>query len=631
MITYTNISFYNKKLTLIENTFDKSLELCRGNSLKTYTFHCAQTLEFLSIQIPKLNQKEETLGHLINHRRSRRGVFNGGGYALNWLFGVPDADDAQYYNDAIKRVEEDDKNLQILMKEQIQVIKSTISNFNESIGTLKIQEKLFNENIEKFNMFIQNTIDKESVFESSVIVTGHMNKLTYLVNELNEQYDQIIDAVLFAKSNILHPVILTPKHFIDEINNNVKLLTDGKSFPLPLDYDNAYKLLDLSRLRVYYQDGKLVFVVQVPLVKNQLFNIYNLFSLPIPKDSSTYAFIEPMHPYVAISGNKMQYVQLKDFQQCQPLAGDDMICEVHLIYSTLEKPSCETSLLTSTSTRIPGNCKTHMVKGTIEIWHPLRHNQWIFVLSDPDRITIDCPETEIIDRIVQETGILTLKEGCRAYSKLSQLIASGKVVTIYRNLIPEINILEDDCCSKKQSNKSNNGLFLSPIHLTNVRLDDLKQASHRLDILKDHVENLLNQPHIVKHGRWYVIAMQIIGLILGLLFLHKLFSCMGLYTLLRLMCCPRTNQRRGESTGCLVNVYNHCFNPEQLRTEAVPVSIAMAAIPEDGNLLPLAAHESCNRRLGPAARTMSRTREISGRRSISSSRDDVMQGFSTSD
>lgn len=614
---------------MISHTFEQSKTLCKRTPIESFAINCNQTLQFLSVQIPNLYQKEETLSHLINHKRTRRGIFNGGGYVLNWLFGTPDADDAKYYTDAIHQVELDDKNIQLLLKEQVQVIKSTISNFNDSINSLKMYEKVFNDNIGKLNSFMENTINREYSLENCIQAVEHLSSLTYLVNELSEQYDVLINAILFAKVNVIHPSIITPKNLVHELNKNIKLLTNGRNFPLPLDYDHAYNLLDLSKFKAFFQNHVIVFVIQLPLTTTQVFNLYKLFPLPIPQDLTTYAFIEPTFPFIAMSNNKLQYIQLNDFSQCKKLSDEDMICENHLMYSTLENPICETTLLTSTMKNIPSSCKTRLLRGDIEIWHPLKFNKWIFVLSKTGRLTIDCKDTnDVVDKIIEKTGILTLNEGCRAFSRLTQLIAYSKISTEYHNIIPEIDIIEDECCSKEgfNRNRRNMSIYLSPIRITNVRLDDLKQASHRLDTLDDHIDDLLSKPHIVRYEHWYTIAIKVVAFIVGAFILHRVLSYLGLYKLIRLCCTP--GSRQDSSTGCLVAVYNQCFGSSRSRPHQSSQAIAMTYIPE-GQLVP---QSHC---MDPEVRTSHQTltnqRRSSSRRPISYYRDDASQGFSTED
>lgn len=73
------------------------------------------------------------------------------------------------------------------------------------------------------------------------------------MNEISQQYDVLIDAVLFAKVNIVHPAVITPAQLVSTLRNNTKLLTEGKSFPFPLNDQNIVKLVEISKLSVSVQ------------------------------------------------------------------------------------------------------------------------------------------------------------------------------------------------------------------------------------------------------------------------------------------------------------------------------------------------------------------------------------------
>lgn len=527
---------------------------------------CMQSLKFLKIQIPILTQKKEVVESLVNHKRPKRGIFNGGSYMLNWLIGTPDVDDLHNINDAISQVEADDKSIQNLMKEQIQVVKSTITNFNESIHSLKIHESTLNENIKKLNHFIDNEIKSISEIKISLKLNAHMNELTYLANELNEQYDLIINAILFSKTNITHPSIITPRRFVDELNNKMKLLENGKTFPLPLDYDHAYKLLDISELKSFYYNERLIFVIEIPLSNPQIYNLYKIIPLPITTTTNTFSFINPSSPYLAMATNKMTYLQLDNLDDCKPITEDDNICKTQTVYSTMERPSCETNLLTSTGKDLPLNCRTSSMTGSMFIWHPLKFNEWIYAISKEERLTIICKDNEIYDKTISNIGILSLSDTCRAYCKNTQLVANFKSSSEYTNIIPEFDIRKDECCIEDKSNSSKEKLTLFPLHFTNIRLDELNQASHRLTMFEEDLNRMNELPHI-RHGNFYLKIIQGICATFGIFLLYKFLRYIQVFHLLSKLFCKKTHNDINPNSGCMVSIYNQCFDRRLARDE----------------------------------------------------------------
>lgn len=85
--------------------------------------------------------------------RQKRGLFDGVGTAVKWLFGTPDAEDADYYTNGIKSLTKNQKKTEILMHRQVSILSFTIANFNSSF--IKINENIatLNNNTIAFKTF----------------------------------------------------------------------------------------------------------------------------------------------------------------------------------------------------------------------------------------------------------------------------------------------------------------------------------------------------------------------------------------------------------------------------------------------------------------------------------------------
>lgn len=545
----------------------KTEDICSLHSPRKEVTSCIQLLQFVRAQVKLVSSKKESLESLINHEsiRTKRGIFNGLGTAWKWLTGSLDADDANYYDHVIQQTEKTDKNVQLLLKDQIQVIKSTISNFNDSMKTLKFNELILNENINQLNRFGSAITNKTVELEKSNIVNNHLSLLTYLINEINQQYDVLIDAVLFAKINILHPAVITPIQMISTLRNNTKLLTEGKSFPFPLDDANIIKLIEISKLSVYYNNYRMVFVIQIPLTNNEIFSLYNLIPLPVlHKINHTYIYIQPEFQYLALAENKAHFAQLNTLDNCKQIMKNEYICSNQEIYSTMDAPRCEISLITSFNQNLPNSCNTRIIKGSVKIWHPLKHNnQWIYVLSDPTILTILCPNISLKDEVIQNIGILQLNQGCKAYSQHIQLIATSQISSEYENIMPSIPIIEDDCCTEKRLNSTLESYLLQPVHFSNIRLDELKVTSHKLDSINAKIDENLNQPHHYKYASWFSIISSVLITIIGILLTYKFLKCIGFIALMRRIC---KNNAKDDNEGCLVRIYNQCHSRNNTST-----------------------------------------------------------------
>lgn len=515
---------------------------------------CHNDLELISKVISNLESKMTTLSHLTSSHRVKRGWINGIGTIFKTVIGTLDANDVKYYDESINKIMTDDKNIQILMKDQVQVVKTTISNFNDSIQILQATQDTLNLNFNKLKLFMNKTDNKLRANDFSITLLEQFTLMNNIGTSLLIEVEETIDAILFAKRSILHPSVISPTNIYLELEKEFKNIPIGKEFALPVNMENIHTLIDLATLDVFYVNNNLIFKINMPLVTHTLYLIYHVIPLPIRHaNSDTFAFIQPTIPYLAISSNQLLYVPLQNLDNCQALSKEHHICNNHIQYSTLQTPTCETSLLTTIKKSIPTSCNTKLVHGTLELWQDLKNNKWIYIYSNAIKITIDCKNQELQDAELAGTGILQLESNCKAYAGLIQLIAKSEYISTYSTPMQTLNIVEDDCCLANKFNNSEE-IHLAPIHLTNMRLEDLKLASHKLDKFNEEIVRMQSGPYIVRYPSTF---QSIFGGITGLVLLYLMYR-VGKFLLKR---CSQS------SPNICIRIFNQCNTRSQSSTQ----------------------------------------------------------------
>ncbi|XP_065204009.1 uncharacterized protein LOC135834099 [Planococcus citri] len=284
------------------------------------------------------------------------------------------------------------------MKQQIQVIKSTITNFNETVSNLKLNEVTLNENIKLMNNFISSS--RLEKFDEHLIlrITDHVNLLSELTNRMETEFDNLTSAILFAKQ--------IDAIFVKEI---------------------------------------LIFSIKIPLVHSQKFHLYKLLPFPTPSTQThLYHYIEPSFEYLLISELFTRYAKIPSFENCIELHGSNHLCYDNIIYKAKNSPICETKLLTSTKTEIPSDCTLKSIKIDAEIWEPLKGNEWIFILSNSTKLSVECDDKKLIEDIqLPHIGILSLDPNCRGYTHNTILNSKSDVQATYQNILPFASIHEN--------------------------------------------------------------------------------------------------------------------------------------------------------------------------------------------
>lgn len=123
--------------------------------------------------------------------------------------------------------------------------------------------------------------------------------LELILNDIHFYMDVLINSILFAKANILHPFVLSPTKIVNHLQSTIQHIPTATSFALPLTYENAAELMQAATLTVYFSNNKLVFVIANPLITQAPYNLYKINPLPVSKNQHEFLFIHPTANYLA--------------------------------------------------------------------------------------------------------------------------------------------------------------------------------------------------------------------------------------------------------------------------------------------------------------------------------------------
>lgn len=218
-------------------------------------------------------------------------------------------------------------------------------------------------------------------------------------------------------------------------------------------------------------------------------------------------------------------------------------------------------------------CKPTRFSGNIYIFHELKFNQWVFVTSERERLTIIC-DSETYDEPIKGTGLLTMNNGCIGYSRLNKLSPSNQITGEYINIIATIPMMTKDNCCEEYENSSEPVLQLNEIHLANIRLDELHHTSHQLNKFEKDIHRLRNQhKQYSKHTNYFYLGFQITFAIIDLVILYRLLQCLGCFALFKCFDCGK---KRTNCSGCCVSIYNQCQTsmPETRQSSLEPMRLS---------------------------------------------------------
>ncbi|XP_072385482.1 uncharacterized protein [Diabrotica undecimpunctata] len=542
ILSHIPLQPFTDKLNFVDLTYQKTLRLCQNKPVLIELRLCDTSLKLLGQIIPRLFQDEQTLKNIILHEhfRPKRALFNAIGSVFRTLFGTLDSDDAENFNNAINKAESNENHLLDLLKQQIHVVKATIANFNNSITNLDRNKVIFDKNFESITNYTDKMNNKYFNLDLKQKIEEHFTLLTFFITELQQEYSTLINVILFARNNNLHPSVITPEQLIQELSKTVTHLPSTSTYPFPLTIDYAHKYFDIFLLKYIYFDNKILITVSIPLVSNTPYSLFKLISLPIIHPTlKRLTFILPSVKYLVLSENRNIYVTIDTLEDCYSLDEEKLICKNPDTFRfTHTNPICETELLTSI-TNIPSSCDTRIIQTEYEIWHKLnKPNSWIYVLPKPTDLTLSCQTSTPISIVLSNTGIFSTSNNCKTYTGSTILISvSNPKESNFQSIIPDLSLPEVCCDDIKINNESK--LHLVPLQLNNLDRDALNLASHKLDNLEKMTsETNINFSDTIKNSSYFTYAI---------LFLIK---CMLLYILYRIIKYFYRRFRRNPSHSC---------------------------------------------------------------------------------
>lgn len=560
LLNYYNLSHVATKISNVKTYYYGSLSLCNIAISDHYTMDCKNQLRYIHTKLVNMRMLFRTISHQldIGVNRKKRGIINGIGNAITWLFGNPSADDATFYTDSINSLIGNQKQTHTLMQQQVSIISETMTNLNKSLFRMNDNVAVLNQNLKNFNSLSKNMKDITNRLDLEIEISNHMVLLIEMTDEVNQLLENYVNDVSLIQNGLINFRTLPPEVLYVELQ---KLATKF-TLPLPINIDNIYTYYKLMKLQSFVANNILVIVFKIPVTSMFVFDLYQLFPLPTPhtEDQHLFSYVEPSQPYILFSNTRTAFLALSSLQDCKEYLPAQWLCKDTPPIKKTTYEICEVQLFQKITTHIPKTCKVRSLIAELEIWHKLSDNQWLFTVTRPTQTTIVCHsgDSKAVEVVISKMGILQLSPGCKAHT--AQTTLEAQTILGSYNLsheIPTTDISQDDCCHKLKKNITLNQINLDPINLVNLDLQELQFAQHKLNQFDEQLQQQLNKPFIVQQSHWYTTALSIIGGIVISTIVYKAAKWCGLLNCIKLLWCS-TSSSTGR-TPCL-QIFNQCYN-----------------------------------------------------------------------
>ena len=455
----------------------------------------------------------------LDTKRYKRGILNGIGTIFKSITGNLDAEDGEYYSNCINKLNQDQHQIENLLKNQISVTTSVIENFNSTIQKLQIDEKTFNHNIKEIEREILDASREMRIVNTKIKFLEICEQLMASYLFIEDNLNDILNSVTFARLKIIHTSIINPQDLVDALQKISQNL-QKYNLPLPIKLSTVAQYLDIIELKAFQINSELIFVLDIPLVDHQTYSVFQLHPIPILDNrTGVYHILSTSQKYIARDDDSLMFIPISDLKECKPLYSNTKLCSNLFAYPIDDNSICEARLFKNLKS-LPGSCQTSFIISQGYNVQKLAENIWLVINSEPLHVTINCPEESPKTDIISKNSIIKLQSKCYAFIGITKIQASTNEAIDVKDNTHSIQI-PYECCS--QIPDKIKVPHLKPLKLNDLNTKDLEIAKHKLDQYSRDLDDLINEPFITKHISWFTYC--IIVLIFGLLVLYLFCKC----------------------------------------------------------------------------------------------------------
>lgn len=450
LITYVNLQEQTSEYKQLMSHYYETAQICK-NIDKTNNLDISNTCELLIQQftqatLPLLHQIESnqrSLMLVIGHdqsERPRRGLGHTVRRMANALYGMCSKIDTGFIIDKLIELGMSKLGNLNLIQDRTRIMKSEISEESHVLQQITENQNKVKENLrylqQELNRHTQNidTITfKTKLFEQEVLFEILLNKYIF-------ETQNLISIVNSALDGKVHTNVLSSQKLLMELREIKMILPMGSELPIEINVEALSELLRISGISIFIQNNYLVFVIEIPLISREEYNVYHPIPLPIQFDDDAIVLIAPEIDYLAISSDNEKFFILtaEQWKTCIILKQGKLCTTSQPIHHRLGSHLCEVSLLT-THQSIPETCNLKYIMCDKPIWHRLSEsNSWIY-FTQLDLGTIICSNpTETIKVEMSGVGRLTIPSSCEIHIDNSIFTPINKVNRhIQLDIVPE--------------------------------------------------------------------------------------------------------------------------------------------------------------------------------------------------
>lgn len=464
--------YYRLRLNI--NELEKALTLDKTEKMEVMNF--AIITEFLFDEIDrKLNQ-------LIPQSRSKRGLINGLGSVWKSITGNLDNEDGERIEQHLENLDKNQLTLKQTLESQITLTTKAIEKFESSITNLTTNQLVLRSRILQIEQALKN--QKVELYHRIQFSNVYM-QINTMAQSILQILETLEEAVTFAKINVMHPSIIEPEDLLDSLLQISKYV----NLPVPVVKEQILNFEALITIKAYWKKTKLNFILEVPIIDTNQYNLYHLYSCPILHQNNTFQLIIPNKKYLVLSD---QYYSSSN-ELCKLIDNHFYCNNLDLINLETNQP-CEVQLLLAK--RPYSNCQINLIRLTSQKVQTLECNQLLLINPSDQQINFKCKDLSETRILTSGTYIVTNQNNCVIQ------ISNQKFAHIQTDILNQRNIYIPELDYKV--NVSYN-YEIKNISLSQTNLDDLHIIKYKMEQNKQNLNLINSTSHWYQPSLWTIL------------------------------------------------------------------------------------------------------------------------------
>ena len=383
-----------------------------------------------------LHQVEDSLDSLtgVLGDRVKRSWFGIAQTAVKVINGIINADEINAYENLIKQEVSNNKVTINEMQGKVRIFSSNLTTQYNKFKSLEASVDFLHAEVQKFHKLTEFKIN-------ALGLKQHLQATNSYGLTIQQDIQNIFTAIMFAKKNIIHPNILSPKNLLSELIISTKFIQNNLHFPYALLEQNTESIINLADVKVFKISELLIFVIRIPLAVDETYDLYKLIPFPTKIFDNKFIYVKPRQEYLLINEQRTIFSLLPNMEKCKHVHPELLICETDKpLFTRLKNRMCEVELLSET-TVIPKDCNIKIIQLESEIWEKIHFfNTWVYVVPNPTDLKVICPNGTK-EYLIENSGAISLNSECWALTPSIQLYPQPiKFSEKYLSVVPKANL-----------------------------------------------------------------------------------------------------------------------------------------------------------------------------------------------